>query len=130
MAPLLIRISASDLDPPGNTVDDMLVAARLLHEAGADLIDVSSGGNSPASGASSTHTVELSAAIREWAGVPTITVGNIRDPRLADAIIRDGRADLVALGRELLRDPYWPMRAARERGIDLQWPTQYHRAEE
>ncbi len=129
-APLLIRISASDLDPAGNTVDDTAVAARLLSEAGADLIDVSSGGNTPGPGSSSTHTVEFSAAIRERAGVPAVTVGDIRDPHVADAIIREGRADLVALGRELLRDPFWPMRAARELGIERQWPAQYRQAEE
>ena len=67
-------------------------------------------------------------AAREQAGVLTAAVGLITEPAQADAIVREGQADVVLLARELLRDPHWPLRAARELGADLPAPPQYARA--
>ena len=127
--PLLVRISATDYVEGGNTVEEMAVASRLMHEAGADVIHVSAGGNAPDSPPTYPgYTIPLSETIRRNAGVPTIAVGLIRSPWMAEETIRNGRADLVALGRELLRRPYWPLAAARELGVDVTWPASYESA--
>ena len=72
--------------------------------------------------------VEFAERIRRDAGIPTGAVGMITDPHQADEIIRSGKADVVILARELLRDPYWPLRAARVLGVKVKWPSQYERA--
>ncbi len=127
--PLFVRVSASDWTPGGMDVDQMVEVARALKERGVDLIHVSSGGVVPiAPKAGPGYQVGFAERIREDAGVATAAVGLITTPELADEIIRNGRADLVALGRELLRDPYWPLHAARSLGVDLDWPVQYRRA--
>jgi 2,4-dienoyl-CoA reductase-like NADH-dependent reductase (Old Yellow Enzyme family) len=128
--PVLTRISATDWVDGGWTVADSVVLARTLAGEGVDLIDCSSGG------ASATATVPLgpgyqvplAAQVRREAGVPTAAVGLITDPTQADDIVAAGQADLVALGRELLRDPYWPHRAAAKLGDGTTWPAQYLRA--
>ncbi len=73
------------------------------------------------------YQVPFAEAVRR-AGVPTVAVGLITEPRQANDIITSGQADLVMLARELLRDPYWPLHAARELGVDVEWPVQYVRA--
>jgi NADPH2 dehydrogenase len=72
--------------------------------------------------------VPFASKIRDEAGVATAAVGLISTPELADEIVRNGRADVVALGRELLRHPYWPLDAARGLGQEIDWPRQYRRA--
>ena len=123
--PLLMRLSGSDLDPTGNSVEDMAVVAKMVHEVGVDIIHVSAGGNSPTGPVGRTNMVELAAHIRQAACVPTIGVGDIRTAEQADDVIRSGKADLVALGRELLRNPYWPLAAARALDKDMEYPQQY-----
>lgn len=76
------------------------------------------------------YQVPFAARIRREAGVPTAAVGLITDPAQADAVVREGQADMVALARAELRDPYWPMHAARALGCDLHWPPQYLRAKD
>ena len=78
--------------------------------------------------ASPGFQVPLSEIIRQHLDVPTIAVGMLESPPLAEEVLKNGQADLIALGRELLRNPYWPLRAAREFGVDLEWPTAYLRA--
>ena len=73
------------------------------------------------------YQVPFAAAVRQ-AGVPTGAVGLLTDPVQADAVVRDGEADVVLLARELLRDPHWPLRAATALGADVTWPAQYERA--
>jgi NADPH2 dehydrogenase len=127
--PVLARISATDYVEGGNTVEEMAVASRLVHQAGADLIHVSAGGNAPdAPPAYPGYMVPLAETIRRAGGVPVIAVGLIRSPLMAEELIRNGRADLVALGREPLRQPYWPLAAARELGVDVAWPAPYESA--
>ena len=95
-----------------------------------DLIDCSSGGMVPVSppAIGPGYQVPFAEQIRREAGIATAAVGLITTPELADEIVRNGRADLVALGRELLRNPCWPLHAARALGHDVTWPRQYQRA--
>ena len=128
--PLLLRLSATDWTEGGWDVEESVQLARILRTRGADLIDTSTGGN--ISGAKIPvgpgYQVEFAERIRRDAGIPSGAVGMITDPHQAEEIIRSGKADVVILARELLRDPYWPLRAARVLGAKVKWPSQYERA--
>ena len=127
--PLLVRLSATDWVEGGLTVDDQVQVARWLKAHDVDMVDCSSGGISsfaPPTGPG--YQVPFAEKIRREAGIATMTVGLITTPEIAEEIVRNGRADVVALGRELLRHPYWPLDAARALGYDLAWPKQYGRA--
>jgi 2,4-dienoyl-CoA reductase-like NADH-dependent reductase (Old Yellow Enzyme family) len=128
--PLFLRISATDWAPGGWDVDESVQLARLLPEHGIDLVDVSSGGQIPNAQipVGPGFQVEFAARIRHETGIPTAAVGLISDPAQANAIVTQGDADLVLLGRELLRDPYWPLHAAAALGEPASWPEQYLRA--
>jgi 2,4-dienoyl-CoA reductase-like NADH-dependent reductase (Old Yellow Enzyme family) len=125
-----VRVSATDWVEGGLEVGDVVLVARWLKELGVDAIDVSSGGASPLQkiAVGPGYQVPLAARIRREAAIPTVAVGLISDAAQADAIIREGSADLVALARELLRDPYWPQRAAKALGVRPDVPSQYLRA--
>ena len=128
--PLLVRLSATDWLEGGWTLDESVELSRLLSTMGVDLIDTSSGGTSlqarfPVGAGYQTGFAER---IRREAGIATGAVGLITEPVQADHILRSGQADLVLLAREVLRDPYWPMKAARELGHAAPWPAQYLRA--
>jgi 2,4-dienoyl-CoA reductase-like NADH-dependent reductase (Old Yellow Enzyme family) len=129
-APLFVRISATDWADGGWDIEQAVELARRLGGHGVDLIDCSSGGN--VFGAriplKPHYQVPFAERIRRDAGIATGAVGLITDPAEADAIVRGGEADVVLLARELLRDPYWPLRAARELGHEMPWPAQYLRA--
>lgn len=130
--PLLVRLSASDWHDEGWTVEDSVTLAGVLNDLGVDLIDCSSGGIAPGIKIPLRpgYQVPFAAHIRQQAGVPTGAVGLITEPEQADAIVRKGDADLVLLARQLLRDPYWPLRAAKQlepKSASL-WPAQYQRA--
>ena len=127
---MFVRISATDWVDGGWTVDDSIELARHLGSIGVDLIDCSSGGNTATIHApiGPGYQVPLASAVRHASGVPTGAVGLITEPAQADMIIRRRDADLVFLARELLRDPYWPLHAARALGVDVPWPSQYLRA--
>jgi 2,4-dienoyl-CoA reductase-like NADH-dependent reductase (Old Yellow Enzyme family) len=128
--PLFVRISASDWVDGGWTIDDSVSLARMLEPLGVDLIDCSSGGMvpyakiEPAPG----FQVPFAERIRRETGILTGAVGMITDPKQADCIIREGRADLVLLAREFLRDPYFPLHAAKVLGVETAPPLQYRRA--
>ncbi|HSJ56614.1 MAG TPA: NADPH dehydrogenase NamA [Anaerolineae bacterium] len=128
--PLLVRISATDWVEAGLRVDDQVRVAQALKARGVDLVDCSSGGIVAAAPPSvgPGYQVPFAARIRQEAGVPTAAVGLITAPEQADEIVRNERADLVMLGRELLRHPYWPLHAARALGQEIDWPPQYRRA--
>jgi len=128
--PLLVRISSTDWIDGGWTPEESVALARMLGSLGVDLIDCSSGGNVagvriPIGPGYQTAFAER---VRREAGIPTGAVGLITEPVQADHIVRSGQADLVLLARELLRDPYWPLRAARALGVPMSWPVQYLRA--
>jgi 2,4-dienoyl-CoA reductase-like NADH-dependent reductase (Old Yellow Enzyme family) len=131
--PLFVRVSATDWLPgrPSWTVDDTVRLAARLQDLGADLVDVSSGGIHPDQQLPDTgpgYQVPLAERVRTEADVPVAAVGAITNPRHADALVRNGRADVVLLGREHLRDPYFAHHAARDLGNDAAWPPQYRRA--
>jgi 2,4-dienoyl-CoA reductase-like NADH-dependent reductase (Old Yellow Enzyme family) len=128
--PVLARISATDWVEGGWTVEDSVVLAGELAGAGVDLIDCSSGGAVAHASipVGPGYQVPLAARVRRAAGVPTGTVGLITEPEQAEEIVSTGQADLVLLGRELLRNPYWPRRAAAKLGVEAGWPAQYLRA--
>lgn len=128
--PLFVRISATDYAEGGWDLDQSIELARLLKGLGVDLLDCSSGGN--VSGVriplGPGYQVPFAERIRRDAGILTAAVGLITDPAQADEIIRTGQADLVMLARQLLRDPYWPLKAAQALGVATSWPGQYLRA--
>jgi 2,4-dienoyl-CoA reductase-like NADH-dependent reductase (Old Yellow Enzyme family) len=128
--PLFIRISATDWHPDGWTLEDSIALARQLKGVGVDLVDCSSGGIVPGVRipVGPGYQVRFAQAIRREAGVATGAVGMITSPQQADQIIRTEQADVVLLAREMLRDPYWPLHAARTLGHDVAWPKQYLRA--
>ncbi len=128
--PLFVRISASDWVAGGWTIDDSVKLARLLKPRGVDLVDCSSGGLVPYAKIETGpgYQVPFADRIRREAGVRTGAVGMIADPLQADLIIREGRADLTLLAREFLRDPYFPLHAAKALGVAVAPPVQYGRA--
>lgn len=128
--PLLARISATDWTEGGWDIEQSIELVRQLAPLGVDLIDCSSGGNVATARIpiGPGYQTTFAEQIRRATGVPTGAVGMILDPAQADHIVRSGQADLVFLARELLRDPYWPLRAARELGVTTSWPPQYARA--
>jgi 2,4-dienoyl-CoA reductase-like NADH-dependent reductase (Old Yellow Enzyme family) len=131
--PVFFRISAFDGVPGGWEIDDSVVLVRELLEHGVDVIDVSSGGLSGTSSNAAPHTrkpgyhVPVASRIREATGALTQVVGLITEAPGADAIIRNGSADLVAIAREALHDPYWTAHAAEALGVSQYgaWPKQY-----
>ncbi len=130
--PLLARFSGTDWVPGGWDVEQSIALARVLAPLGVDLIDCSSGGIVPGVTIpiGPGYQVELADRIRRDAGIATAAVGLITDASQADSIVREGRADMVFLARQLLREPYWPLHAAKTLGVAVTWPVQYQRAAE
>ena len=128
--PVFVRLSSTDWKDGGWDIDQCVELARRLRDRGVDVIDCSSGGavSDAVIPVGPGYQVPFAERIRREAGIATGAVGLITDPAQADAIIRDERADCVLLARELLRDPYWPLRSARELGHVVPWPPQYLRA--
>ncbi len=128
--PLWVRISATDWAEGGWDVDQSVQLAIELKKHGVDLMDVSSGGAVPDAKipVAPGYQVPLAEQIRQQAGLPTAAVGMITEPPQANAIIAQGQADMILLGRESLRNPYWPLHAAHQLGVDVVWPQQYERA--
>jgi 2,4-dienoyl-CoA reductase-like NADH-dependent reductase (Old Yellow Enzyme family) len=130
--PLFTRISASDWTEGGWDIDQSVQLAKWLKDVGVDLIDCSSGGN-----ISNTkihvepgYQIPFAEKIRKEANIPTGGVGLITTAELAEQIISKGQADIVLLAREMLRDPYWPMHAAKKLNVELKdFPNQYLRAQ-
>jgi 2,4-dienoyl-CoA reductase-like NADH-dependent reductase (Old Yellow Enzyme family) len=130
--PLFVRLSATDWADGGWDIEQSVELARRLALLGVDLVDCSSGGIVPGVRipVAPGYQVEFAARVRRDAGIPTGAVGLITEPVQANEIIASGQADLVLLARELLRDPYWPLHAARKLGASPAWPAQYLRAAE
>jgi 2,4-dienoyl-CoA reductase-like NADH-dependent reductase (Old Yellow Enzyme family) len=128
--PLWVRISATDWTEGGWTVEEAVELARILKPLGVDLIDCSSGGSVARAKIpiGPGYQVAFAEQVRREAGVLTGAVGMITDPAQADQIIRSGQADIVILARQFLREPYWPLLAARALDHDIKWPVQYERA--
>ncbi|MDR3725871.1 MAG: NADH:flavin oxidoreductase/NADH oxidase [Terracidiphilus sp.] len=128
--PLFVRISATDWAEGGWNADESVELSRLFREHGVDLVDVSTGGLVPNAKipVGPGFQVEFAARIRREASIPTAAVGLIADPGQADAVLVQGDADLVLIGRAQLSDPYWPVHAAAALGETASWPGQYLRA--
>jgi 2,4-dienoyl-CoA reductase-like NADH-dependent reductase (Old Yellow Enzyme family) len=128
--PLLARFSATDWVPGAWDVEQSIELARVLAAHGVDLIDCSSGGIVPGVKipVGPGYQVDLAERIRRDTPIATAAVGLITDAAQADDIIRSGKADMVFLARQLLRDPYWPLHAAKTLGASVTWPVQYQRA--
>jgi 2,4-dienoyl-CoA reductase-like NADH-dependent reductase (Old Yellow Enzyme family) len=128
--PLAVRISGTDWIEGGWIVEETVQLARRLKQEGVDLIDCSSGGNVATAPVpiGAGYQVPISEAVRKGADVWTATVGMITAPMQADEIIRNHRADVVLLGREMLRDPYWALHAAQSLKQPAPAPAQYLRA--
>jgi 2,4-dienoyl-CoA reductase-like NADH-dependent reductase (Old Yellow Enzyme family) len=128
--PLLVRISATDWAEGGWDIDQSVALAKVLKEHKVDLVDVSSGGMVPrlVMPIGPGYQTAFAERIRREAQIATGAVGMITDAAQAEHILRTGQADLVLLARELLREPYWPLQAAKELGDATSWPAQYLRA--
>lgn len=130
--PLFVRLSIVDWLEGGLTLDDTIQFATWLKEAGVDLVDCSSGAIAPGENipTSAGYHAPMTKEIRSRAGIATGVVGMITDPRMADAFIEDGTADLVFLARAMLQNPYWARDAAELLGAEnaLDIPIQYRRA--
>ena len=125
--PLWVRISATDWADGGWTLSDSIELARRLQELGVDVVDCSSGGTvpHPEIPLGPGYQTPFAAAIRRETGMATAALGLITGPKQADHILRTGQADAVVLARAMLREPYWPLRAARELRQPVTWPKQY-----
>jgi len=128
--PLFVRISATDWAEGGWDVPQSVELARRLAPLGVDLIDCSSGGMAPGVKVpvGPGYQTQFAERIRREASVKTGAVGMIRSAEQADHVLRTGQADVVVLARQLLRDPYWPLSAAKQLGVQVRWPVQYERA--
>jgi 2,4-dienoyl-CoA reductase-like NADH-dependent reductase (Old Yellow Enzyme family) len=127
--PLFVRISSTDWTEGGWNIEDSVKLAGILKEMGVDLIDCSSGGNiyTAKMPLGPGYQVPFSEAVRKT-GILTGTVGLITSAGQAESILQEEKADLVLLARELLRNPYFPLSAAKVLGVDINWPHQYLRA--
>jgi 2,4-dienoyl-CoA reductase-like NADH-dependent reductase (Old Yellow Enzyme family) len=133
--PMSVRLSSVDGLEGGWTLDDSIAFSRELKAIGADIIDCSSGGiTGPATAARVAiprgpgYQVPFADAIRKEVGIPTIAVGLITDPAHAESILNEGKADIIAIGRQALQDPNWPLNAALALGVDPEfnkWPVQH-----
>ncbi len=128
--PLFVRVSATDWAEGGWGLEDTLAFAERLKALGVDLLDCSSGGVVPGVKvpAAPGFQVPFADAVRKRVGLPTGAVGLLTTPEQAETVLQAGSADLVLLGRILLRDPYFPLRAAKALGAAVEVPPQYRRA--
>jgi 2,4-dienoyl-CoA reductase-like NADH-dependent reductase (Old Yellow Enzyme family) len=128
--PLFVRLSATDWVEGGWDIQSSVRLAGQLKDLGVDLVDCSSGGNAAHAQIplGPGYQAGFAAEIRREIGIPTGAVGLLTTPEQTDALIREGKADLVLLARAFLRDPHWPLRAAQTLGHEIAWPPQYERA--
>lgn len=128
--PLFVRISASDWTEGGWTIEESVQLSKILKTNGVDLIDCSSGGNvlHAKIPVAPGYQVPFAETIKKETGILTGAVGMITTPEQAEEILSSGKADVIIMARQLLRDPYFPLHAAKALGVDVQWPVQYERA--
>lgn len=126
--PLFVRISATDWAPGGWDEEQSVKLASILKIKGVDVMDISSGGLLPDAEVKVAfgYQVPFAARIKQEAGIITATVGLINSPEQAETILAAGQADLILFGRQLLRDPYFPLHAAKQLRDDTAWPVQYY----
>jgi 2,4-dienoyl-CoA reductase-like NADH-dependent reductase (Old Yellow Enzyme family) len=129
--PLFVRVSATDWVQGGWTLPDTVQLAKLLRTMDVDVIDCSSGGNASAQKipVHVGYQITFAETVRKEADIKTVAIGLLSEPRHAEEILANGRADLVAIGRMALWDPYWPHHAARELKEKPLLPIQYARSD-
>lgn len=126
--PVSVRVSAYDYEPGGNTPESVAAMINAVKNTGIIAVNVSSGAVTPTVPPSYPgYQIGFASFIKEQTGLPVVGGGLITEPSQAEQIIKSG-IDFVFLGRELLRSPYWPLRAARELGREIDWPAPYERA--
>ncbi|MCL2619095.1 MAG: NADH:flavin oxidoreductase/NADH oxidase [Defluviitaleaceae bacterium] len=124
-----IRISAEDYIPEGNRPEDLAEMVNMFKAKGVDVVNVSSGGVAPAAlPVFPGYQVRFAEAVRERTGLPVMAGGLLTSPRHCEEVVANNRADMVYVGREILRNPHFPLQAAHELGADFPWPKQYVRA--
>lgn len=129
--PLFVRISATDYVAGGWTIENSVELTKHLQSKGVDLIDCSSGGNVHAKiEVGPAYQVPFAEKIKNETGILTGAVGMINTAVLAEEIIATDKADMIFMARQLLRDPYFPINAAKELGVEVPWPPQYLRAKQ
>ena len=128
--PLFVRISATDWVDGGWTIEESIEFSKILKTKGVDLIDCSSGGNSPGQkiAVGPMYQTPFAEQIKKESGILTGAVGLITTIEQAESIITNGQADFIFLARQLLREPYFPLHAAHDLNFDAPWPVQYERA--
>ncbi len=129
---LWVRISASDWATGGWNIEESVELAKRLKKKGVEVMDVSSGGNVPNQkiNVGYNYQVPFAAKIKAESDIVTGTVGMITNAVQAASILHEKKADLILLGRKMLRNPFFPLSAARELGEEIEWPKQYLRAKE
>ena len=130
--PLFVRITSSEWSDKGWNIEDSVKLAGILKQRGVDLIDCSSGGNvyKAKIELGPMYQVPFAEKIKKETGIMTGAVGLITSAQECEQILQEGKADMIFLARQLLRDPYFPLRAAKELGADVKWPDQYLRAKQ
>lgn len=127
--PVIVRVSAEDYVEDGNHPEDLAEILNLVKDEGVDLVNVSSGAVVPARiKMYPGYQVRFAEVIKRETKLPVIAGGLISEAEMAEEIVSNNRADMVFMGRELLRNPYWPLNAAKKLGYDIDWPVQYERA--
>ncbi|NMB07077.1 MAG: NADPH dehydrogenase, partial [Tissierellia bacterium] len=126
---IILRVSAEDYVEEGNHPEDLVDIINLVKDEGIDLIDVSSGAVVPANiDVYPGYQVPFAEIIKAGTGLPVIAGGLITEAEMAEEILKNNRADFIFLGRELLRNPYWPLEASKKLNEDIEWPYPYRRA--
>jgi 2,4-dienoyl-CoA reductase-like NADH-dependent reductase (Old Yellow Enzyme family) len=127
---LFVRLSSTDWVEGGWNEDDSVALAKILKELGVDVIDCSSGGNSHEQKipVRPLYQVPFSEKIKKETGILTAAVGLITSAEESENILAENKADLIVMARELLREPYFPLHAAKALGAEVEWPVQYERA--
>lgn len=127
--PLILRVSAEEYLDEGNHPKDVAEIINLVKDEGVDMVNVSSGGVARAKiNTYSGYQIKYAEEIKSMTELPVVAGGLITSAPMAEEIIQNNRGDFVYLGRELLRNPYWPLNAAKELGVDTDWPVQYSMA--
>lgn len=127
--PIILRVSGEEYAESGNHPEDLVNIINLVKNEGIDIINVSSGGVVPADiDIYPGYQVTFAETIKKGTELPVIAGGLITEPEMAEEILKNNRADFIFLGRELLRNPYWPLEAAKKLNQDIEWPYPYRRA--
>jgi len=127
--PVFLRVSGEEYHPNGNHPEDLAIMLNQVKDS-FDILHVSSGGvfEKESYDFFPGYQLEFAAKLKELVGKPVISVGRFENPKIAEQALFEGKADMIAIGKGLLTDPYWPLHAAKALNFDLEWPVSYQRA--